>query len=251
MRGMSYREAIQYAKGEIRRHDTTVPIPPLKRGEKNTTIPNLKLRERWEPWELEYWREYGINEDDLQYERILPLDSLSWVDGAPGLRSLPGDPAFVYLLRETPLSFKIYRPFSEFKFRQWRVSGLWEGMLTVGDVEKIPPCLIVSSTKDRTIVRKALGREWTLLNPLSEGSWRYLPFSRMQGGCIMFDADDAGTNNAQDAARESELDYIDWRGKLGGEKDFSDFIAGVGTYPELRAVIISELRKINWTHGFH
>lgn len=258
--GLGFAEAIKYANTEIKQNTTLKGSIKLKvNRESKSKLPFVKWSDIEKDYELNYWYlRYGIDRADLRRERIYSLDSLSWIgkDSETALTSVKNDPAFLYLLQEAtknkPLSFKVYRPLTERrsdKFRQFNVSGVIEGWYSYIEErkpnEKFGLTIICSSTKERLVLKKAGFRA---INPTSEGSMgvflrtRDLLNKLSERFVIMYDADDPGFEASRKLNKETGWPYVDMRGKLEREKDFSDWIdpeKGGRSYDDLNYLVNS------------
>jgi len=69
------------------------------------------LRATWEPQELEYWLDYGINLDILQKYNVNPVKSV-YIDKELCMRATKLNPIFSYYFTKTD-KVKIYRPLNK------------------------------------------------------------------------------------------------------------------------------------------
>lgn len=252
MRNVSYWEAKKIVEKEVRSAFFGKPQVTLKKGQRvqKGTLPFVQFSHDFKDFELEYWDRYQITFDDLKREWIYRLDSLKWIGQNEGREtvSTPEDPAFVYVFKRNPISWKIYRPLSAKKankFRQWNIEGVIEGAHDLP--EKTDLLIISGSTKDRTVIKKL---NYHSINGTGEGS--YVSFIKNKDKLkllakrivVMHDADQAGAETSKVLAGHLGCEYRDMRGKLAGQKDFSDYVdkyKGNHSYKELNEIIKQEL----------
>ena len=193
--------------------------------------------EEYLPFELQYWQRFEYTGSQLQYEDIYPLRKMAWNEGGQVIfESKPEDPAFVYWWNRNPLSCKIYRPLAQKrdKFRQWNVEGIIEGWKTLligyntRNGKPFDIIFVSSSTKDRLVKKRAMGKECSAINPRGEGDFKDIVEkasvikSMAKRVVCLYDADDAGYEGAKRMAELSGFEFYDTRNKLSGWKDFAD-----------------------------
>lgn len=243
----------------ISRQLTGKPLKQLRMRPTRDSAPYIQDKE-YENFELTYWNRFEISKSELLFEDIRPLKSLSWsgINGEPNVRSTPSDPAFVYWWDTNPASWKLYRPLTNKrdKFRQENVHGVIEGWnsMTKSIDGPLDILFILSSTKDRLVVKHAFGDPEKIngINPRGEADFADI----MQKApeikklakrvIIMFDADDPGFTGSKKLADLTGFEFYDFRDKLGFDpdrnkiKDFADFVdkyRGNRNYSELKQVI--------------
>lgn len=193
---------------------------PLTRfARKGTAIPQLKLRDNFFDFELNYWKRFGIFEPQLRYEDVFPLDSLKWItpEDVYEESSTEGNPAFIYKIND---GWKRYRPLV--KKGKWLSHNLRGGVIegwntfTPGELN-----LVVSSTKDRMVVKNC---GYQVINPSAESLiYPFLNLTLPGRTIIMFDSDQPGYEYSEKLSGLTGWEYIDMRGKLRGKKDFAEY----------------------------
>lgn len=164
--------------------------------------PRLDLKP-YEAFELEYWGKRYVDKKTLLTENIRAVMSLCYDEYCVG-KSIPKSPMFAYLFDQDRTSWKTYRPFETDNDKKWKtynISEVIEGMNTLP--KNYESLIIASSTKDRLAWKKA---HPAVINPTGEGNLRniirnfYDLSLRFQNIYCIFDADEAGWNNAQKLA---------------------------------------------------
>lgn len=223
----------------------------LRRKKKLT--PYIKGGIDYRPFEIEYWKRFSIDTAMLKEHKIEGLRFIGWdgVEGESNIFSEKEDPAFIYWFNKDNASWKLYRPKAgkRDKFRTNNISGViegWNQLQSYGDI-----LLVASSTKDRLVLKKALpSNKVGVINPSAEGVKRDIVNAkeelkqRFKHQVILYDADTVGYQGAKSLARYTDFHTVDMRGKLGKEKDFSDFVdtqRGSKSYEELRSILQSIL----------
>jgi hypothetical protein len=248
--GKGFYAAKNSAERELKKYFANKPQVELlksKHYDKKNLCPFVEYDSNFADFELEYWDRFSITKEDLVPENIFSLKSLKWLDTSKVIKSEPNDPAFIYIFKLNPISWKIYRPLNkDQKFRQWNIEGVIEG---VNEGVKLKDAIMLSSTKDRLVVKKALkGYNYDFGNATSENSFVNLIQKKdIFGGrkLFVYDADDAGFNASVKCAMHLNGEYFDMRGKLDGQKDFSDYVdkqRGKHSYQELRSLLIENLK---------
>jgi len=247
-----FRKALSSAKSEMERkfRGQQVVLKKSEYKDKSNMCPYLEYDSNFTDFELEYWGRYGIEKEDLLEENVFSLKSLRWAFSTNKTTSTPTDPGFVYIFRNNPISWKVYRPLvsdTKYKFRQWSVEDVIEGM---HNFKPCNTCLGLSSTKERLVVKKALKSEkgYGFLNPTSENSFINLVKRKKEivadRTILMYDADDAGYKASVSGATHLNCEYRDFRNRLSGNKDFSDYVdikKGNHSLTELKDLILSTI----------
>jgi hypothetical protein len=234
-----YYKAQKIIAGEVQRGMRGKSPTSLRRRAKNKNTPYIRGREVWRGFETEYWRRFDIDTDFLREEWVEPLDMMSWSgdEKAADLRSVIGDPAFVYWWSRNPASWKLYRPLTarkRDKFRQGNPTGVIEGW----DVMKkqvdgrLGVLFILSSSKDRFVVKKAFGElnRYNGINPRGESDRMDIIAMRSEIAdladrvIILYDADRAGYEGSHTLSDKTGFETYDMRNLLDGQKDFSDYV---------------------------
>lgn len=244
----SYILAKKIIEKEIKQEFFGKDFTPLKKGQRVSkgTLPFVEFSQNFTDFELDYWNRYQITEEDLKREWIYKLESLKWIGKNEGKETLstPEDPAFVYVFKRNPISWKLYRPLTPIKknkFRQWNIDGVIEGAHDLP--EKTDLLIITGSTKDRTVIKKL---NYHSINGTAEGSYVNFILNKdklkliAKRIVVMHDADDAGAKTSEVLAGHLGCEWVDMRGKLDGQKDFSDFVdkyKGNHSYKELQTII--------------
>lgn len=234
------------------------PLTQLRRRFDKKISPYVKGRADFEPYELNYWRRFNLNGDDLREANIEPLDFLSWTgeEGKPVIFSEPNNPAFIYWWGRDPASWKLYRPLADKrdKFRQDNVDGVIEGWSLLDKdfsqvyPKKLPLVIICSSFKDQLVVRKVMRKynNVSTIGPRGESELGTIIdrkndiLLRADRVVILFDADDAGYKGSKKLAEATGFEFADMRELLAGYKDFSDYVdteRGNYSYKELNYLL--------------
>ena len=112
-------------------------------------ISKFKVRIReWKQWDLEYWQDYGISKEWLEFGRIYPISHIFIEYNKQNIAINCEKYAYVYIeYKDKTLTYKVYQPFSEyFKWRSGHdlsVWDLWRQLPKKGD-----NLIITSSRKD-------------------------------------------------------------------------------------------------------
>lgn len=123
-------------------------------GEKKITFSKdidirCKVR-KWKQWDIDFWKQYGISVEWLEFGNIHPISNIFIIDVLSGdTKVIPADKyayAF-YEFKDGIESIKIYQPFSElYKWRNKHDASVWDLW------EQLPPygdkLIITSSRKD-------------------------------------------------------------------------------------------------------
>lgn len=244
-----YYPAKKFVETEITRNYFGKSVVELKKASRvgKGTLPYITWNDGYTDFEMEYMDRFSFTESELRQEQVYGLKSLHWVGDHVGreTHSVTGDPAFVYLFRQNPVSWKLYRPLAKDitrKFRQWNIENIIEGGHTL-PVAKQPLLIITSSTKDRLVYKHL--KHWSL-NPSAESA--YVTFIRNKERLkqladrivVMNDGDEAGFKTGTVMATHLGCENIDMRNKLGSWKDPSDFVdklRGKHSYDELDSII--------------
>lgn len=262
MRDMTYAEAMDMIENEIEPQFITNSVKAyekLRRCRKVKTLPFVSFSRKFKPYELAYWERFQITEEELLRDQVYAMRKLTYEGSDEVLESVEGDPAFVYWFSKSPASFKIYRPQAEptiipreglppkvisNKFRLHNTTGVIEGWNVLPQRPSKPTRLpLVSSTKDRLVIKKLFQHA---LNPTGESSWQPLVEKKEElqrrgyHPVILYDADDPGWKATEKLMKETGWPGHDMRGRLNGEKDFSDFVdieRGGHSYEELYNVV--------------
>lgn len=108
----------------------------------------VKVRE-WRPYDLEYWKSYGISLNWLNFGQVYPISTIFFTDSLGNTKSYPAEKyAYCYVERkDNAVTLKIYQPFS--KTNKWMnkhdasIWDLWTQLPKEGD-----KLIITSSRKD-------------------------------------------------------------------------------------------------------
>lgn len=216
--------------------------PKIKQLNVCKKTPSLEIREYWYDFELDYWNQYGVTEEQLHIEGIYPCEYLSWSNKAQYYeKSRKGDPIFIYYFDKDfygKTCWKKYRPYGDklSKWSSWNMSEVVEGYSTLeGEGELL---LIWKATKDLIIGKYQLG--YNIIAPTGEThvnsiiGKKYELEQRFDRIIIMYDADEAGFNGAKSLSNLTDWPFVDTRGIIKGAaydfnkkrkvkiKDFSD-----------------------------
>lgn len=250
-----YKQALAYIEGEVRMGLLGQPPTQLKRRRKGDSVPVVLSGESYLDFELDFWHRFDFSENELHYEDIYPLRSMTYHEGGENVfQSIPGNPAFIYWWSRNPASYKLYRPLGDKrdKFRQWNIEGVIEGWNTMIKEYNGTPfdiLFINSSTKDRIVTKKAFKGEYvSSINPRGESDRIDLINKKDEINSlakrvvIIYDADDPGYDGALMLSQLTGWEMVDVRGKLHGQKDIADMkdkTRGNMSYPEIKQTILS------------
>ena len=179
----------------------------------------------------DYWIQYGIDKEVLNYFNVIPISSF-WVNDIQQSFIYDKDcPMYAYKIFN---KFKIYRPYSKRREDKWRnncgpydIQG-WEQLQDDNDL-----LIITSSLKD-VMTLYTLG--YNAIAPQSENS--AIPKTiidnlkgRFKEIIILFDNDEPGLNAAKKLAEKHNLNYIyiPLNLVLFDVKDTSDLVKEMGT----------------------
>lgn len=235
--GYGYAKRIAY--NEVSSGMIGKPTTVLKRLPTKETTPYINSNSSFKEYEIKFWERFGISEQLLKDEGVESVSSMSWFGkkGDVHIKSTETNPAFVYWWNKNPASWKLYQPFKpkREKFRQENVSGIiegWNSMIReyVSGV-KFKVLFINSSTKDRLTVKAAYGdtTKYNGINPRGEKDRQDLLAKKedidnlAERVCILYDADDPGYESSMILQKLTGWEAYDMRGKLDGQKDFSDY----------------------------
>lgn len=251
---VSYAQAMRIIETEVKTGMIGRKVKLSKR-RKGDVLPSLVKRREFTQGELNYWLQYGIEEEDLIREDIYALDRLAWLPSGGGQFESSTDeiPIFIYWFNDSPASWKKYRPEARNEgqviatkdFLTWNVTDVVEGWNSYPDETDLT--IITSSTKDRACVKKC---KYDSLNPTGENAYNGLLLKkdeinkRSKRVLIMLDADEPGFKASKKLSELTGWDYWDMRVELRGEKDFSDYAKEYGIDS-----LTSLLNKL--THGKH
>jgi hypothetical protein len=231
-----YHDAKRLMEREVQFGMVGKPLTKLSRRATRDTIPYIKPAMEWRKFELDYWMRFQITQAELDREDIQPLGSLSWAGkgGGTHLASTEDDPTFVYWWNKNPASWKLYRPLSpkKIRFRQENVDGVIEGWNSLQRELEGPLDIlfILSSTKDRLVVKHAYPSPWiNAINPRGEAD--RVDIVNLVGEInnfadrviILYDADDPGWAGAQTMSSLTGWECFNTMGVLP-TKDFSDYV---------------------------
>ena len=217
---LTYQQAIDTIYDDIIKNRITPP--KANTNTRQSTVPDILIRDVFTTYELKYWRQYNINKNLLADQHVYALGSLSY-RGNVVFASTAESPKFYYHFGKN--SFKIYMPMEKVtKFRSFNVSNIIEGY------NSLPLCddilIITSSTKDALAIKSVGFR--SVIAPTGETVVRnllnkYAEFSeRFRKVYILLDNDATGKNST----RYLEA-YSNWTWSpiwLYGAKDPSDLI---------------------------
>lgn len=184
----------------------------------------------FENYELSYWMKLGIRKPLLDFLNIKALRKIA-KNGSVKVRSVRGNPAFLYLYKLHSTAFKLYRPFESngFKFLGQDNGNLIEGW------EQLPrngEKLIINSSYKDTAVTWRVGIP--SINPTSENSMKNLFISeknlnlRFRNIYILFDNDRVGRESARKLQVKSDHKWTPiFMRKF---KDPSDSVMNTGSY---------------------
>jgi len=229
---LTYKQSLQKIWDEVVTHnvvsDHGIKIRDYYKNKK--TIVSVK-RKNFTKTDDEYWGQYYIDRDTLKHFNVFPIQKF-WVNEFTGKFTYTDEsPMYAYKVFN---SFKVYRPYAEFKKDKWRngcgqydIQG-WEQLPESGDL-----LVITKSLKDVMVLSLfnipaiAPMGENTLLprNAVDEAKNR---FKRL---IMLYDYDDGGLKGCQKMQEEYDIPYtfipkhyLD----IYGVKDISDHIKEFG-----------------------
>lgn len=212
-------------------------IAPAKR-ESYTSI--RIQRRNWNKKDLEYWKQYFIDEETLTYFNVSPIN-MAWFLNENGILTLAyghkeNDPAYCYHFKEFgQYEYKIYMPLrskNKFIHSSAKVIQGWSQLPKVGE-----NLLITKSYKDvMSLYVSSKGLfDLSSIAPMSEtivipkNSFVDL-YNRFDNIATLFDFDKAGIRLMRKYEKEYQLPFYMFgkNYKLAGIKDFSDNLKANG-----------------------
>ena len=214
--------------------DVTIKSKQIRMVTRKEASENTKIQvavRKWEDYDYEYWKSYGVSKQWLHYAEIYPISHkiITKKDPTTGKTNkyiFPADKyAYVFTERKNgKLSIKIYQPMNTKGFK-WCMSmdasviSLWTKVPEKGD--KI---IIASSTKDALCISSQL--HIPAIAPQGEG------YDISETACkelkrrykkifICYDTDAPGIADAKKLSKRTGFPYI--VPDLGKSKDFSDY----------------------------
>ena len=214
--------------------DVTIKSKQIRMVTRKEASENTKIQvavRKWEDYDYEYWKSYGVSKQWLHYAEIYPISHkiITKKDPTTGKTNkyiFPAD-KYAYVFKEMKdgkLSIKIYQPMNTKGFK-WCMSmdasviSLWTKVPEKGD--KI---IIASSTKDALCISSQL--HIPAIAPQGEG------YDISETACkelkrrykkifICYDTDAPGIADAKKLSKRTGFPYI--VPDLGKSKDFSDY----------------------------
>lgn len=104
-RVLSFYEAVNKIYREVPKGQGSTGKIDYKKKKRNIA---LKFRKTLHPWELDYWTQHHVTEEQLKKFKVCAGEV--WCDGILWHRSEKNDPCFIYLWSKTKEIWKAYRP---------------------------------------------------------------------------------------------------------------------------------------------
>lgn len=230
MRQCSYQEALRIMRREIKTKNYGEPFVTLTAVNKPKLSPKFEYSDKFEDYELAYYEQFGIGEDQLIHNEIYRLEALDWGNGGRVMRSTKTNPKF--LLNCPNGGKKIYAPLTRNKKEKWFTWDIKGGYLYgLEDVPDGQAFALVSSRKDKMVAELC---DLYAVNVSNEGNFyglqQAMPEIQQRGlrPFAMLDGDDPGWKATLGLyVKAGLISGIDCRGKLGTYrnkpvKDISD-----------------------------
>lgn len=182
------------------------------------TVIRIKNR-NWENYDFKYWNSYGVSKEILNKCKVLPI-SYYWVNNS-AFKADKLAYAFI-LIKNGIITYKIYQPFSFYKWINNYPKDSWNNTHLISKGEKI---IIASSLKDSMCIMSNINI--ISICPQSEGYIipdnivSYLK-SIYKNVYILFDNDEAGLTYSQELSDMTGFTNIVIP-QFDGGKDISDY----------------------------
>lgn len=178
-------------------------IKKLIKNVKRDVVPFPSYRK----FELEYWQQRGITEEQLLKNLVLPLKMLL-IDDKFKCTSNPDLPKFIYYMRPDKTSWKLYSPLDhgDLKWMSHNISSVnYESTL-----QKLNKDLIIFSSKKDKMVFDNLQLPYDTTSVLAEGNYRGIikeldgEFKQYNNIYCLLDFDKAGERSTESIENESK-----------------------------------------------
>lgn len=188
----------------------------------------IKLKKHFEPWDIDYWRLFGIELKTLLKYHVVPIE------GYFHNKEYRYTPKFSYAyieFKDQKLTYKIYRPF-ENKFYKWRTNhprGVHQGYTQLPDMGTI--LIITKSLKDvmsldavAHVRAIAIQAETVKIKDSVIDEYK----RRFTKIYTLFDNDETGKKAAELYKEMYNIDTITIPNMYQVTKDFSDLVCNYG-----------------------
>lgn len=204
-----FKAALSKAKGILQNEEKASQkrSNTATRAIKDNTL-EVMVTKKWESWELDYWKDFGITKEQLESDLTFPLRILK-VNNVFKSTSTKDNPKFVYYLGGTVgESFKVYSPKDkDFKWISNRLDLVDYENPTQGKHKNL---IVLSSRKDKQVFDN-MGLPFDTTSSLSESNFKGIikqinnDFKHYSGIYSLFDFDDRGLEFAQQLYFQSEF----------------------------------------------
>jgi hypothetical protein len=233
-----YRNALQLGWNDIIDNKKSI----IKLIEKHENISYCKIRKEFFKFELDYWKEASIDEDDLKYFDVysgeIRHNKKIWHS------SIKGDPLFIYMFDKSIPIYKGYRPFapnSKLKFYSKNITGHIQGY---NKIPKTGDILIITKSYKDVIVWYKLG--YPAIAPHSENMF-ISPFDlydlekRFKHIYVNYDNDHIGVKKSIQYTSEYNLKYFNLPTNTKCKDPFQ-FVVN-NSYDDLNNLFLAKLKR--------